>query len=259
LDLLSTLLNQTNFFLLVFARISGIFTSAPFFSSRNIPLYAKAGTALMFSYILLPLVYNPKITIPDALWAYLLLVAGEFLLGLILGYVSQLIFDAIQMSGFLLDLQIGFGIVNVFDPQFGQQVPLMGNFQYILAFLTFLSTDGHHILLTAFFDSYKLIPVTGIVFHPALSEFILTLFCGVFTIAFKIALPVLVALLLTDVGLGILARTMPQMNIFVVGIPAKIGIGLFTLSVTLPFYIAFVEVGFDGMYQNIYHLLAVLH
>jgi flagellar biosynthesis protein FliR len=259
LDLVSALLNQTGFLLLIFARVSGLFTTCPFFSGHNIPVYTKMGTAVMFSYILLPLVYSPQIIIPDSLWPYMLTAAGEYLLGLIFGFVSQLIFDAVQMSGYLIDLQIGFGIVNVFDPQFGQQVPLMGNFQYILAFLVFLATNGHHVLLTAFFESFKLIPLTGVVFHGTLTAFIVDLFCGIFVIAFKIAIPVLVALLLTDVALGILARTMPQMNIFVVGIPGKIAAGLFTLSISLPFYIAFIGGGFDEMYQNVYRLLAIFH
>jgi flagellar biosynthetic protein FliR len=186
----------------------------------------------------------------------MLVVSGEFLLGLIFGFVSQLILYAVQMAGHLLDMQIGFGIVNVFDPQFGQQIPLIGNFKYIMALLLFLVTNGHHMLITALFASFKLIPVTGVVFHASLAEFIVDLVSGIFTIAFKISLPVLVAILLTDVALGILARTMPQMNIFIVGVPGKILVGIFTLSLAFPFYIAFLEVGFNGMYQSIYHLLA---
>ncbi|MDR3592771.1 MAG: flagellar biosynthetic protein FliR [Negativicutes bacterium] len=253
---MSALLNQTNFFLLIFARVSGIFTAAPFYNNSNVPPYCKAGAALLISYILLPLTYNPRIPIPETFWPYIALVAGEFLFGLIFGFVSYLIFQAVQMAGNLLDLQIGFGVVNVFDPQFGQQVPLLGNFQFILAMIVFMATNGHHILLAALFASFKVIPVTGLVFHASLADFIVNLFVDIFIIAFKLTLPVLVALVLTDVALAILARTMPQMNIFIVGVPAKIAVGLFTLAVALPFYIAFLEVGFNEMYQSVYRLLA---
>lgn len=256
MDILSVLLNQTNIFLLIFARVSGIFTSAPIFSNTNIPPYCKAGAALMFSYILLPIVFNPRIVIPETFWAYIALVASEFLFGLLFGYVSYLIFHAVQMAGNLLDLQVGFGVVNVFDPQFGQQVPLIGNFQFIMAMLVFMITNGHHILLTALFASFKVIPITGVVFHASLTEFLVNLVSDIFIVAFKLTLPVLVALLLTDVALAILARTMPQMNIFIVGVPAKIAVGLFTMTVALPFYIAFLEVGFNGMYESVYRLLA---
>jgi flagellar biosynthetic protein FliR len=255
---MSALLNQTNFFMLIFARVSGIFTAAPIFGSRNIPTTTKAGLSLLLSYILLPMVFSANTVIPDTFFPYFALVAGEFLLGLIFGFVSSLILHAIQMAGHVLDLQIGFGIVNIFDPQFGQQIPLLGNFKYILALMVFLATNGHHVLLSALFASFKLIPVTGVVFQPSLADFILGLVSGVFTIAFKISIPVLAALVLTDVALGILARTMPQMNIFVVGVPGKIIVGIFALSVSLPFYILFLEVGFNGMYQDIYRLLQIV-
>lgn len=255
MDITSVLVTQTGFFLLIFARISGIFSTMPFLGSRNIPVYIKAGLSLLMSYIIFPLIFSPQIAVPDSLIPYVMLVAGEFFLGLIFGFVSSLFMQAIQMAGHLLDMQVGFGIVNIFDPQLGQQVPLLGNFKYILALLVFLATNGHHVLLSALFASFKIVPITGVVIPASLSAFITDLVAATFTIAVKLSLPVLVSILLADVALGILARTMPQMNIFVVGVPAKILIGIFTLAVALPFYIAFLEVGFNEMYKDVYHLL----
>jgi len=185
-----------------------------------------------------------------------LIVTGEFLIGLIFGFASSLIFTAVQMAGQILDMQIGFGIVNVLDPQSGQQLPLVGNFKYILALLVFLATNSHHLLLSALFNSFKLIPLTGGVFHTNIVQTIVDMVGGTFIIALKISFPVLLSLLLTDIALGILARTMPQMNIFVVGVPGKIIVGLFVLSLALPFYILFLEVAFNGMYKDIYRLLS---
>lgn len=258
MDIVAVLLNQTSFFLLIFARITGIFSVAPFLGSANIPGYAKAGLSLLLSYILFPAVYSAGVAIPDTVLAYAALAAGEFLLGLIFGFVSSLIMQAVQMAGHVLDMQIGFGIVNVFDPQFGQQVPLLGNFKYILALMVFLATNGHHVLLSALVASFKLVPVTGVVIPASLAGFIVDLVSGAFAIAFKITVPVLASLVLADVAFGILARTMPQMNIFVVGIPAKLIIGIFAMMMALPFYIAMMEVGFNGMYQDLYRLLAAV-
>ncbi len=255
MDIVAVLLNQTSFFLLIFARVSGIFSLAPFLGSANIPGYAKAGLSLLLSYILFPVVYSSGVAIPDTVLAYAALVAGEFLLGLIFGFVSSLIMHAVQMAGHVLDMQIGFGIVNVFDPQFGQQVPLLGNFKYILALMVFLATNGHHVLLSALVASFKLVPVTGVVIPASLAGFIVKLVSGAFMIAFKITVPVLASLVLADVAFGILARTMPQMNIFVIGIPAKLIIGIFAMMMALPFYIAVMEVGFNGMYQDLYRFL----
>lgn len=255
MDIYSLISNQLGFFLLVFTRISGIFTAAPIFGSRNFPVYAKAGLALLISYIIFPLVYSAKAVIPDQMLAYAFMVISELLIGLLIGYISTFVFSAVQMAGQLLDMQIGFGIVNVIDPQFGQQIPLVGNFKYILALLVFLASNGHHVLLSALFDSFKMIPVTGVVFNTHIVELVVDMMFTLFITALKISLPILSALLLTDMALGILAKTMPQMNIFIVGIPGKIIIGLFVLALAMPVYIAFLEVGFNGMYRDIYRLL----
>lgn len=256
MELFQLMQNQIGFFLLIFARITGIFSTAPIFGSRNVPVVVKAGLSLVLSYILFPLVFTDKTVIPESVLGYFLVVIGEFLIGLIIGFSASLVFSAIQMAGQLLDMQIGFGIVNILDPQSGQQLPLVGNFKYILALLVFLATNSHHMLLAALFSSFKLVPVTGVTFQSNLTELIVNMVGGTFTIAMKISFPVLLSLLLTDVALGILARTMPQMNIFVVGIPGKIIIGLFVLSLALPFYIIFLEVVFSGMYKDIYHLIS---
>lgn len=256
MELFQLMQNQIGFFLLIFARITGIFSTAPIFGSRNVPVVVKAGLSLVLSYILFPLVFTDKTVIPESVLGYFLVVIGEFLIGLIIGFSASLVFSAIQMAGQLLDMQIGFGIVNILDPQSGQQLPLVGNFKYILALLVFLASNSHHMLLAALFSSFKLVPVTVVTFQSNLTELIVNMVGGTFTIAMKISFPVLLSLLLTDVALGILARTMPQMNIFVVGIPGKIIIGLFVLSLALPFYIIFLEVVFSGMYKDIYHLIS---
>jgi len=255
-DFFALMQSQVGFFLLIFVRISGIFMMMPIFSSRNITGRVKAGFALIITYILFPLVFSKTAVIPDDFLPYLFIVAGELLVGLILGFVSSLMFSAIQMAGQLLDMQIGFGMINVIDPLSGQQAPIIGNFKFILALITFLATNGHHVLLSALFASFKLIPVTGVVVNVAVTEFMVDMIGGMFVFALKISVPVIVSLLLTDMALGILARTMPQMNIFVVGVPGKIIIGIFVLSMALPFYIFFLEMAFDGMYKNIFRLLS---
>lgn len=257
MDFFALFQNQVGFFLLIFVRVMGIFTMTPVFGSRNVPGRVKIGLALILSYILFPMVFNNTAVIPENFLPYMFMVAGELLVGLILGFVSSLLFSAIQMSGQLLDMQIGFGIVSIIDPLSGQQTPLIGNFKYILAFLVFLAINGHHVILSALFSSFKLIPVTGVVIPVALAQFMVNMITWMIVIALKISLPVIVALLLTDMALGILARTMPQMNIFVVGVPGKIIIGIFVLSVALPFYIIFLEMAFDGMYKNIFSLLSL--
>lgn len=255
MDAITLLQNQFALAVLIFVRISGIIIPAPIFGSRNVPRQIKAGLCLFLTLTVLPLLANQTgVIIPQTLAPYLFLVISELIFGLIIGFASSLIFSAVQMTGSLLDMQVGFGVVNIFDPQVGHQVPLIGNFKYILALFLFLTLNGHHILLTAILDSFALVPVTGIVFTASITEMMINMFCELFVFAVKITIPVIAAVIITDLALGILARTMPQMNVFVVGVPAKIIVGIFVLSVTLPFFMIFLEAGLHEMYRNLYRL-----
>lgn len=258
LDALTLIQTQMSLFLLIFVRISGIIIISPVFGSRNIPGSLKTGLTLYLALIILPFITSTEMpAVPQTLIPYIILLVSELIFGIIIGFASSLVFSAVQMTGSLLDMQIGFGVVNVFDPQAGQQVPLIGNFKYILALLLFLIVNGHHILLTAIVDSFKLVPITGVVFSNSITNMMVNMISGIFTLAFKITVPVLAALIITDIALGILARTMPQMNVFIVGVPAKIIVGIFVLSVTLPFFMLFLEVGLRGMYRDIYKIMAI--
>ena len=150
-----------------------------------------------------------------------------------------------------MDMQVGFSIVNVMDPTSGQQIPLIGSFLYNLGLIIFLVTNGHHVIIAALFDSFSAVPLMGLDVHLGLVNLIVDFTNGIFVTGMKIAMPVTFAILLTNVGLGVLARTMPQMNIFVVGLPAQITVGILVLSIMLPFYIIFLDVLFNEMYGNI--------
>ena len=245
-------------FLLVFARITGMLAAAPMFGSRIIPIQVRVGIALLITILAVPAVATfmkpgPGSLLVLAWWIFL-----ELVYGLSAGFVATMLFNAIQMAGQLIDMQIGFGIVNVFDPQFGQQVPLIGNFKYLLALTIFLIIDGHHLILTAIVDSFRSVPA-GIT--PAVSEaalYFVDVVGSLFVMGIRIALPVLGTVLLTDVALGILARVMPQMNVFVVGITGKIIVGVMMLFFALPFYVAFLEVGFEGLFRDVYRVLELM-
>ena len=252
MDLYDIMQNHAGLFLLVLTRVSGIFLLAPFFGSINIPVYIRAGTAFAIAMVLFPVIDQQGIPqIPQSVVGYMLAVIVELIVGWLIGFVAYITFAAIHMAGKLLDMQVGFAVVNVVDPTSGQQIPLLGSFLYNLGIIIFLVTNGHHMVISGLFESFQMIPVLGATFDLSISDLMVDMTGGMFVTGLKIALPVLFAILLTDVGLGVLARTMPQMNIFVVGIPAKIVIGLFVLSIALPFYILFLDVMFNEMYGNI--------
>jgi len=252
LDLYELLQGQVAAYLLLLTRVSGIFLISPFFGSMNIPVYFRAGAAFAFSIVLFPVVSAMgSVEAPANLWLYAATVLGELFLGWLIGFVAYVAFAAVNLAGKVMDMQVGFAVVNVMDPTSGQQIPLIGSFLYNLGIIVFLVTNGHHMIISALAESFRVVPLAGVAPDVSLAMLMEQFTVGIFVTGMKIAMPVTFAILLTNVGLGIMARTMPQMNIFVVGIPMQLMIGITMLSMLLPFYVLFLDVVFDGMYANI--------
>lgn len=222
--------------LLLIMRVGGILVVAPIFSHRSIPALLKVGLIILMSLILLPTLPSTKTNLPPDLLGLSVVLAKEVAAGLAIGFVAQLLFIGVQFAGDLIGLQMGFGIVNVIDPNSDAQVPLVGQYQTILATLIFLAMDGHHMVLSAISSSIQIIPLGQVNFTGSTVDIIIR--GGVNTLAqgIKLGAPCIVTLFLLDVAMGVVARTVPQMNIFIVGFPLKIGGGLLMLSASLPLF-----------------------
>lgn len=247
-------------FLLVLCRISSFIVVAPVLSSRNVPKTLKIGLAFFISLLVfLTVGFDAKI-VADA--TYLLAVLREVLAGLLIGYVAYLFFTVMQIAGAFMDLTIGFGIANIVDPISGVSAPILGNFKYMLTILVFLSLNGHHYLLAAIMNSYKWLPLDnglyGSIADAGLANFLVRTFADTFQLALQISAPIVVAMILADIGLGFLARSAPQYNVFVVGIPIKIITGLVLLIVLLPGFGALFQILFDEMFQRLDQLFTLL-
>lgn len=242
--------NGIDAFLLILVRMTGLFVIAPIFGRRNIPAYLKVGFALLTSFILVNLIKLPALNYTNVL-EYMFLVIKEFLVGITLGYVAYLLFTAVHLAGQIIDMQIGFGMVNVMDPMSNMQVPVTASFYFIISMLMFLSMNGHLMLIGGLFDSYKLVPLGGAVFSDKLMNDIIRVFGEAFALGFKIAAPVVAAILITDIALGIISRSMPQINVFVVGMPLKIVLGLLVVVITIPMFISIVGVISSGMQSDL--------
>jgi flagellar biosynthetic protein FliR len=249
-----------NLYLLIFARIAGFFLTAIPFSATYIPNQVKVWLAVMVAFLVFMVNLKAPVQIPDTIAGYVLQILGEALIGCILGFITQIVFAAFQLAGQLLDMQIGFGMVNVLDPQSGIQVPLFGNFLYLLALLCFFAVNGHHVLLSCIVQSYKILPVGGEAhFSGNFYNYIFGITGDMFAIAFKLAFPILGALLVSELVLGIIARTVPQMNIFMISMPLNIGLGLGLVMVIIPVFIWAFEMQFNQLYQYLSNTLMVLH
>lgn len=242
---------ETSFplFLLLLCRVTAFFVIAPIFSGYGVPTHFRVGLAVLFTLLAAgslpveePIVFD--VTFP-------LLVIQEVAIGLSLGFIAMLFFTALQVAGTVIDVQMGFIIANVIDPQTGAQTPLTGSFKYLLAILVFLSLNGHHMLLDGVMSSMQVAPVGRTpVFSwdsGSLAQLMTLSFNEMFMLSFKIAAPIATALFLVDVGLGVIARTVPQMNVFVVGLPVKIFTSFAVLLLVLPGFVWL----FDQLFQQI--------
>jgi len=242
---------------LVFIRISAILFTAPLFSSKNVPVHLKVGLAFMLAVIIVPLVDTEAVAGATAplLGAAL---AGEILIGVIIGFTARLLFAAVQLAGQLVGFQMGFGIVNVIDPQTSAQVSIIAQFQNIITLLTFLALDAHHWFILALTKSFELVPPLTFSFTNPLMEALVGLSCDMFVVAAKVAAPVIAVLLFTSVALGLVARTVPQMNIFIVGFPIKLAIGLLGVGLSLPLLSTLLRSLFQGMGEDIIVLMKLM-
>ena len=246
-------------YLMVFFRIIGFLIIAPLFSSRNVLSMMKAALAMLISILVVPtMVDTPFLTIDSSLLLFFIYALSEFAIGLSIGFIATLFFDSINLAGQLIDMQMGFGIVNVVDPQSGAQMPVMGTFKYFLTMFFYLSINGHILLLDALMKSYQIIPLGNFTVDMSLMNFIIYVTTNLFVIALKIALPYVGALFATDFILGIIARTVPQMNVFMIGMPLKIGIGFVLSIVIIPLYIYILSAFFEKSFTDIYTLIRVL-
>ncbi|WP_028595564.1 flagellar biosynthetic protein FliR [Paenibacillus assamensis] len=245
-------------FLLILCRITAFFVAAPVFSSRGVPNHFKVGLAVSISLIAY-LLFGLGISVPmDGV--YVTYIIREIMIGLLIGFVAQLFFTIVQITGSFVDMQIGFGIANVVDPLTGMSSPITGNFKYIFMILLFLGMNGHHYLIDAIMKSYQWLPIDsnsffGQIQNGNIMNFVVITFVQAFIIALQIAAPLIVSMFLADVALGFLAKTAPQFNIFVIGIPLKIILGLVVLLLTMPSMVYVMEHLFSKMFQALDELL----
>ena len=257
---LGSLLQGWSIFLLIFCRITAFFVVSPIFSARNVPNSFKIGFSTMVA-VLIFFVQDVNTPLPTDL-NYALMVIREVLIGLLMGYVVALMFAVIQMAGSFIDIQIGFGIANVIDPMTGTTAPVIGNFKYIFAVLVFLGMNGHHYLIDAVVRSYNWIPLDNELFQRIyqgnVSEFLIRTFGNAFLLSFQMAAPLVAALFLTDVALGFLARSAPQFNVFVIGIPLKIIVGIIVLLLLVPSFTYAFEQLFAVLFKSLQGLFGTI-
>ncbi len=253
MNLLSLSVVQIEVFFLIFIRVTTLFLVAPIFSSRNIPPQVKIWTSFFIALILYP--FATIGILPDTTYGFILLIGREILLGLVIGSIIYLLFVGVQLAGQVVDLQIGFGIANVIDPLNSMQISILGQFYYIVALLIFLCLNGHYILIEALVKSFTLIPLGKFVLSGTLVHVLIDLAGKLFMVALQIGGPVMIVLLLTNIAFGIIARTIPQLNILMTGLPINALVGIITILLTMAFFLPFFQNIIKMMWENVNFVL----
>lgn len=251
--------------LLVLARTAGVFVSAPVLGNAHVPVPTRIALAACLALIFTPLVAADRTGAFGGLSAaspglpeLAASMVKEAVVGVMIGFAGMLLFMVVQCAADMINLQMGLGFGSLVDPTMNQQTSVVGQFHYLAATLLFLATNAHHLLLRGLADSFNALPLGQLSLGPEAGQAVLGVFARLFVAGIKIGGPIVGVILLTDVALGILSRTMPQLNVLVVGFPAKILVGLVAVVVALPAVFVALQSLFFGLPGDIHVLMSAL-
>jgi flagellar biosynthetic protein FliR len=245
-------------FFQVFLRVVALFSVAPVFGSREIPAQIRIALALLLALSIYPLVSGSVAPPPTDLWGLVAAALSETLIGLLMGLVVSLLFQAVLVAGDLMDLQMGFGMAAVFNPSLGAQTAMMGQFLYRYALVVFLLLNGHHLLLGGIVTSFADLPAARLALGPGALRLAGDLALTVFSVGIRIAAPAVATLLIVDVALALVSRAVPQMNVFMVGMPLKVVVGLVIVVAALGLVTTVLQTYAAGIPAEMLHGLRAL-
>jgi flagellar biosynthetic protein FliR len=215
-------------------RILGLIAAAPIFGNRSTPRSVKLALGVLLAMVIAPTV--PAVPAADPMsYAGLLILAQELLIGVAMGFTLRIVFAAVEMAGEISSLTMGLGFATFFDPNTQGRSSAISQFLALLATLAFLSVNGHLVLLSALAESFQTLPVSGIPIAGSGFKHVADWGGRVFSAGMQLALPIVAALLIINVALGILTRAAPQLNLFGIGFPITLGIGFLVLAMVLPY------------------------
>ena len=221
--------------IMIFIRITAFIVICPGFSFKGLPNTFKIGFAISLTLIINSII--PEIDVIDNMFLFLLLNIKETILGLALGFVTNLIFSAAEIAGNLVDFQVGFSMASVYDPSVGTTAANYGKMYYWISISVFFLLDMHHKVITALVKSFDYIPLNTVSFNNYNAKAIVSLFSEVFELALNLAIPIIIVVLVTDIILGIISKTVPQINVLMLGMPVKAMVSFIITLLTLSWLI----------------------
>ena len=257
-SVVNEIIGSADYFVLLVFRVGGLVMTSPIFGRVNIPAMAKICFTVAISYLLFTIFPQTTAITYSSLVGFVLICVGEVLLGVALSFVTNLFFSVTAFTaGHMIDMQIGFGIVNVYDIQNNMQAPVMGNVLNLMLLLLFFAVDGHRQLIEMVYLTVQGLPVGASIMSPNIGMVALEIFKKAFMLGVMMALPILASGLTLEIILGVMMRAVPQIHMFVVGVPMKMLVGIIVFSVTLPVYAGFSTRIFEEMFSGLGRIFAM--
>ncbi len=244
-------------FLICLARVAAVFAGIPIFSGNQVPPQIRFGVAVLFALLTYPVVkdYLPQQSLTPL--ALAVVIGADIILGLIVGFLAQLIFMAAEFAGSLIGYKMGFAAANVFDPVNQQQVALISRFQSIFAVLIFLSLDVHHLFLEALVSSFEMLPPGTLNLRGGAIPMLVEVTNHSLILSVKLVAPLLVLLILSSLILGVMSRVFPQLNVFMLSFPLNIGLGFIVMGITLGVMANILESEFASLSERFLRLFSL--
>ncbi len=248
--------NSIDIFLIIAVRMFGFVMQVPILSVRGTPMNVKIGFVLFTTMLIFFSNTVVEVDYVESFAGYVSLLVIEFTVGFLLGFIVYLFFTIFYMAGQFIDYQIGFSMVSVFDPTTQTQVPITGNILYLVASAIFVVSGAFQVIVDILIRSYTIIPIglSNILGNNIITTFLLEAIGNYFQIAMLIAIPIVGTVVLVDIAMGLLVKTVPQMNVFVVGAPIKLIVGIIIFSLTIPNLIDI----FDFVFYELLDVLEVI-
>ena len=216
------------------ARILGLITAAPLFGNAGVPMRVKLLLGVMLALIIAPIVPAVPAADPTS-WAGLLILAKEMIIGIAMGFAMRIVFAAVEYAGEVASQTMGLGFAMFFDPSTRGRSSAVSQFVALVATMAFLAVNGHLVVIEVLAESFFTMPIVETPFSTNAALELVRWGGRIFSAGLQLSLPIVAALLITQVALGILTRAAPQLNIFGIGFPITLGVGLLTLSLVLPY------------------------
>lgn len=215
-------------------RILAMISSSPIFGNKQVPARVKIGLSVLLAIIIAPTITDiPQVPLGSP--QGLLIIIQQIIIGVAMGFTMRLIFTAVEMAGEFSGLQMGLGFASFYDPVNASFTPVIAQWLGVIATLAFLALNAHLLLISALAESFQTLPIGSMM--PTKSFLGVAEWGGsIFAFALQISLPILAALLITNLALGILTRAAPQLNLFAVGFPITLAIGFFVLALSMPYF-----------------------